>query len=517
MSQDEITLRFKPEHTVASFMLSNLRDRLINGPVGSGKSSGCCVEIRRRAEETPKGSDGVRRSRWAVVRNTYRELEDTTIKTFKEWVPEPYFGRWHASDHIFELCFETDNGMVRGEVLFRALDRPDDVKKLLSLELTGCYFNEMREIPRVIYTTMRTRVGRYPRRDEVPTYWSGCFGDTNPPDEDHWIYKVFEEERPEGYRIWKQPGGRTAAAENVWNLDRCWRDPHENLMSDEAKAESRAGADRKIAAGVHQRPCVCYYPVLCQGATPDFINVMVDGNYGFLKPGKPIYPEYQDAIHTAKEPIPILASARKILCGQDYGLTPAGVWVQQDPADGQYQVVDEFVSERLGAVYFGEELARIAKTEFRGKAIEGWGDPAGMAGSSVDEHLTPILVVSNAGVQTTAAPTNDPTKRREAVAKLLTRLTMLGRPALVVSPKCRTLRKAMNGAYCYERLKVSGADRFRDSPLKNEYSHVAEALQYAMVGAGEDLSIIASEDPDVDDLVIVTKLAGGGTRTSKRR
>jgi hypothetical protein len=75
----------------------------------------------------------------------------------------------------------------------------------------------------------------------------------------------------------------------------------------------------------------------------------------------------------------------------------------------------------------------------------------------------------------------------------------------------------MNGAYCYERLKVSGADRFRDSPLKNEYSHVAEALQYAMVGAGEDLSIIASEDPDVDDLVIVTKLAGGGTRTSKRR
>jgi hypothetical protein len=516
MTQDELVMVFRPEKTVANFMKSNFRDRLINGPVGSGKSSGCCVEIRRRAEETPAGTDGVRRSRWGVVRNTYRELEDTTIKTFKEWVPEPYFGRWHASDHIFELNFETDKGKVQGEVLFRALDRPDDVKKLLSLELTGCYFNELREIPRAIYTTMRTRVGRYPRREEVPVYWSGCFGDTNPPDEDHWIYKIFEEERPEGYKIWRQPGGRTPLAENLWNLPRCWREPTENLMTPERRAASRAAADERINKGEHQSPCVCYYPVLCQGATPDFISVMVDGNYGFLKPGKPIYPEFQDAVHVSKEPISVHPKVRKLLFGQDYGLTPAGVWVQQDPVDGQYQVVDEFVSERLGARNFGIEAAKICKTEFRGKAIEGWGDPAGEAGSSVDEHETPINVVTACGIQTSAAPTNDPVRRREAVAKLLTTLTMLGRPALVISPKCKWLRKAMNGAYCYERLKVSSGDRYRDYPLKNEYSHVAEALQYAMVGAGEDLSVIASEDPDGMDYVITTKLAGGGTRTNKR-
>jgi hypothetical protein len=274
-------------------------------------------------------------------------------------------------------------------------------------------------------------------------------------------------------------------------------------------------ADARIANGEHQKPCVCYYNRLCQGALPDFINVMVDGNYGFLKPGKPIYPEFQDAIHVSKEPLNVLPNVRKLLVGQDYGLTPAATFVQQDPRDGQYQVIREFVSEHLGAVRFGEELARICKTEFPGKIIEGWGDPSGTTDSSTDER-TPIDVVSNAGVVTTPAPTNDFMRRREAVAKLLTKLTMLGRPAMVISPTCKWLRKAMNGAYCYEKLKISSDERFRDAPLKNEYSHVAESLQYAAVGAGEDLSVIASEDPEDEHYVIVTKMAGGRRRVNRR-
>ena len=36
------------------------------------------------------------------------------------------------------------------EVIFLALDRPEDVKKLLSLELTGIWINEAREIPKVL-------------------------------------------------------------------------------------------------------------------------------------------------------------------------------------------------------------------------------------------------------------------------------------------------------------------------------------------------------------------------------
>jgi hypothetical protein len=489
---------FNAAPTIGKFLGSDDPNRLIVGPVGSGKSSGCCVEIVRRAIETPPGEDGIRRSRWVVVRNTYRELEDTTIKTFQEWVPEGKWGEWRQSDKIFDLRFETDgSAKVEAEVMFRALDRPDHVKKLLSLELTGCYFNEWKEIPRAIFQVMKTRVGRYPRREDVPRFWSGIFGDTNPPDTDHYLYTIFEEDRPPGHVVFKQPGGRTKEAENVENLARCWApEVPEGLRGEERREfirKAREEQTRKIKEGEHENPCVCYYTVLCHGAKPDFIKVMADGEYGFVQQGKPIYPEFQDSIHVPNTPIPLLANCVKLLIGNDYGLTPAAVWVQQDPSDGQYQVIREFVSEHLGAVNFGKEQARICKTEYKTvKEFEGWGDPSGMASSPIDEQDTPISIVNAQGVPVTAAHTNDPVLRREAVAGLLTRLTMLGRPALVISPSCKTLRKGMAGGYCFRRLQVAGDDRYEEKPLKNGYSHVCEALQYAMVGAGEDWRALES-------------------------
>jgi hypothetical protein len=56
-----------------------------------------------------------------------------------------------------------DGTSVHIEWLFRALDRPNDVKKLLSLELTGGWINECREMPRSVVDMLQGRVGRYPR------------------------------------------------------------------------------------------------------------------------------------------------------------------------------------------------------------------------------------------------------------------------------------------------------------------------------------------------------------------
>lgn len=70
-----------PGATAREFMLSKAYVRGIRGPVGSGKSTLCCAEIMRRASEQRPGSDGIRRTRWVVVRNTQPELKTTTIKT----------------------------------------------------------------------------------------------------------------------------------------------------------------------------------------------------------------------------------------------------------------------------------------------------------------------------------------------------------------------------------------------------------------------------------------------------
>ncbi len=39
-------------------------------------------------------------------------------------------------------------------------------------------------------------------------------------------------------------------------------------------------------------------------------------------------------------------------------------------------------------------------------------------------------------------------------------------------------------------MAVAGVERFRDVPDKNQHSHVAEALEYLLIGSGEGRPII---------------------------
>ena len=78
-------LDFKPAGPVAkAFMRDGSFVRGIRGPVGSGKSVTCCMEIMRKAVTQAPNSAGVRRTRWAVIRNTNPQLKTTTIKTWRD-------------------------------------------------------------------------------------------------------------------------------------------------------------------------------------------------------------------------------------------------------------------------------------------------------------------------------------------------------------------------------------------------------------------------------------------------
>ncbi|NBD11821.1 phage terminase large subunit [Corallococcus silvisoli] len=212
------SVAYRAPPTLARFMRSNAFVRCCVGPVGSGKSSAACVEVVRRAAEQAAGPDGVRRTRFAVIRNTYRELKDTTRKTFEQWVL-PAVGKWHEQDFTFTVDIPLRDGTrMHCEVLFRALDRPEHVKKLLSLELTGAYVNEARQVPKAILDVLCSRVGRYPSKAQGGATWFGVWMDTNPWHTAHWGYKLFSKALPEGYELFEQPGGRAPDAENLENL-----------------------------------------------------------------------------------------------------------------------------------------------------------------------------------------------------------------------------------------------------------------------------------------------------------
>ena len=68
--------------TLARFMQSRKHVRMAMGPFGSGKSTACVQELLQIALRQKPGEDGVRRTRFAVVRNSYPQLRDSTIRTW---------------------------------------------------------------------------------------------------------------------------------------------------------------------------------------------------------------------------------------------------------------------------------------------------------------------------------------------------------------------------------------------------------------------------------------------------
>jgi len=449
MLKEKKEIRYRASPALWTFHQDDSFVRGVMGPVGSGKSTACCWELFRRLQEQEPGPDGIRRSRWAVVRNTYRELSDTTVKTWLDWFDD--VGDFINQDMAHRIKFAD----VEAELLFRALDRPADVKKLLSLELTGAWVNEAREVPRAVVDMLQGRVGRYPSKREGGPTWLGVIMDTNPPDSDHWWYRLFEEVAPDGWRLFRQPSGRGADAENLENLP-----------------------DR-------------YYDRLQAGKDDEWIAVYVDGEYGFISEGRPVYPEFRDHLHVAKESIEVL-DGTPVVIGIDFGLTPAAVFGQRD-VRGRWRWIHELVTEDMGAVRFGELLQNEMASRFPACEFQVWGDPAGDQRAQTDE-TTPFQILRARGIKARPAPSNDFTLRRESVATPLSRLVD-GEPGLLISPSCTTLRKAMGGGYCYKRVQVTGDERFHDKPDKNQYSHVADAAQYLMLGAGEGRAILKHHTP----------------------
>ena len=447
---------YSPSPTLARFHRSNAFMRGIRGPIGSGKSTGCSWELMRRAREQKPGPDGVRRTRWAVVRNTYRELKDTTLNTWLDWFPEAAVGEFNNGDMAHRIRGD-DFDM---EELFRALDRPADAKKVLSLELTGVWVNEAREIPKGIIDALGDRTGRYPPRRDGGCTWRGVIMDTNAPDDDHWWYRAAEEDRPRSWDFFSQPPGLI-----------------------EVDGEWRTNPDAENLANLEPD----YYETRAAGKSRDYILVYYANRYGFVQEGRPVYPEYEDSVHCSPEilePIP----GRTIYVGIDFGLTPAAVF-GQITVTGQWRWIDELVTEDMGAVKFAEVLGPILRNRYAGYDFEIYGDPSGDDRSQVDER-TPFEILIAREIPVEPAPTNDPVIRREAVATALSRLVE-GKPGLLISPKCKITRKGMAGGYALKRVQVVGEERYHDKPNKNRFSHPCEAAQYMMLGAGAGDTVIS--------------------------
>lgn len=421
-------------------MQSEAPVRLVMGPIGGGKTTGALLEVARRAQMQAPSRDGVRRTRWIVVRNTYQMLRDSTLASFREWFPPGVAGTWKESEMKFTLRFAD----VHAEVLFRALDDPDDVRRLLSLEATAAIIDEAKEIPLEIITALRSRLGRYPSAKEGGPSWHGLILVTNPPSTDHWIHEKFEVEKPEGWEIFKQPGGLEPDAEN--------RD--------------------------HLPPR--YYEDLMDGADQDWIDVFVHAKYGRSKAGRPVYEgSWKSEFHT-RSGLQVL-TATPVVIGLDAGRTPAASFFQMD-AKGRVLLLDELTSENMGMENFlAQRVKPMLNQRYLGVPAVVAADPAVWQKSQLNELS--VADVIKAARLTLPKPRGPMTGNRieprlRAVEALLNRQIDGEAAFLVDKDRCP---KAVAGFEYGYRYKQKRDGQFEETPEKNPHSHLADSIQY---GAG---------------------------------
>lgn len=452
--------------TLERYILDRGRRVFIRGPLGSGKTNASCWKLFRFlcAQEPDKA--GVRKSRWAAIRNTYPDLMGTTVKDWTEMFGD--LGRFvkgglEPPTHTMVFALE-DKTVVNAEVVFMALDRAEHVRKLRGTQLTGAWLNETKELPFAVIQMIDLRVGRYPM--EVEPTWFGIIGDTNASDTDHWYYRLAEVDRPEGWTFYAQPGGLVRAGpEAPWEFN--------------PEAENVANLPGRSA----------YYTDGAQGKTEDWIKVNLANQYGFAMDGKPVYPDYNDSLHCREFEF---VSDWGLHLGLDFGLTPAALFMQRTPW-GQWRAVDELVTEDTGVLRFAGQLKLRIAEKYQGVPIHSiTGDPAGDQRQPGDnEERTVFQLLGAGGVGAVPAPTNDFTVRTEAFAAPMRRM-IDGKPGFLIHPRCSVTRKGLAGGYNFRRIKVAGDERYEDKPVKNAYSHPCEAGQYCVLGAGEGAALLTS-------------------------
>lgn len=448
------------------------RVSIITGPLGSGKTYGSCQRLLRQMMEQKPNRQRKRKTRWGAIRNTFPDLQTTTIRDWLDLFGDlGTFKAGGAAPPSHTIKFRLpDKTIVESEIIFLALDRPDTIKKLRGTQFTGFWLNEIKELAKAIIDMADLRHGRYPSPIDGGPSWHGMIGDTNAPDDDHWLYELAEITKPQDWTFFRQPGGLIREMVQGETED-------ELIWTGKWLENPEAENVRNLPEG--------YYIRGKEGKSNDWIAVNLANEYGSVQTGKPVYKEqWSDTLHVS-ETIQLIPG-RPIWIGLDFGLTPTAIIGQETP-NGAVHILDELVSEGMGVSQFMESvLLPHLRAEYRKCEWNFVGDPSGNKRADTDENTVFKVIESFDGIEIEPANSNELQVRLEAVRYFLQGLRD-GKPAFRLHPRCKMLRKGFNGGYEYVRLKVIGQEKYKSKPDKNKFSHPHDALQYLCMAIKGDI------------------------------
>lgn len=465
---------FVPPGPVAAAWIADLTTPfpLIMGPFESGKTTSAIFKGPYWSTRAmPPCQDGVIRVKGTVIRDQFRPLYRTTLPSWFKWFPKDYPGsKFTGGDDRpanHKIRYQLPGGVILDlDVDFYAVAGHRLEELLRGYETSWCWLNETDLVTDDVPGYMFGRCGRYPSPALLPASYQNklasgewtmprqVFGDLNPPDIEHWVYKrcVEDTEKWPAYKLYRQPGGRSGKHENA-------------RFVSAAKYHQMAEANK---------------------GDPLLVRRMVDAEFGYSRDGEPVYAEFNDELHVAKapiEPVPGLPLIIGIDGGQ--GLHPAASLHQATP-DGQWRQLGEVYIGRAGGDRFIEAL--LTELELRYSRVldmKVFADPSAWYG--VDKESGELSFVDKLakalGCSVEPAPSNELGLRHDAVRQTLRHMVSGRVPGFLVSPTCRMSIAGFVSYYRYLKRHPGASQTMDLVPQKNEHSHVHDSIQYAVLGA----------------------------------
>jgi hypothetical protein len=451
--REEIEIKYEPGPTAIRFHNSIARVKVAWGPVRSGKSTAACWRIFLKAHELAQKGVALKA---VILRDTYRNLEDTTLKTWMEWFGQ--CGVLKRKQSVTDFMLRTPGSELWHDVLFRHGQTAVDASAFLSSDYGIIFLEEAAPAftpsglvsPGIAEEVFDLAITRLVQTGvDNPELVITC----NPPTPQHWVNRRIISAPLDDLRNRNWWHFFFPAAENEMNLRPGYYD--------ELRAQLK-GKDH-------------------------ILRRFVEGEIVAIYPGMPVFAkDFRQQIHVRDELLPI--DGDSIIFGFDAGesITPAAVWLQID-AHGRVLVLqelqagytDERLREGIGTREFAKIIKQITAQRFpHCKPGLVYADPA-VSHRQPGDTLAPVKEILEAEGFVIEESERDIPSRIESIRERL-QTFISGEPSILFSRSgCPILIEALSGAYRYRTIqdatRIIGAE-----PVKDMYSNPIDALGYAL-------------------------------------
>jgi hypothetical protein len=457
----QLTLEYIASPTIAKFIRSDKFYALCCGARGSGKSTAGLMRTIIRANQLPPQYHPLR---WAVVRDTRKNIGLTVARTIRKWCPEPY-AKWRGKPEEPESCVIYIKGKPLVHFDFFGVNSPGDHDRFQSYEASGGIWLEepcplatntefvASGIAESVLASAQTSVRGGPNPSIQITM--------NPPSADHWTAQLFH-----------LPGFEAAGDDEM-------EMPPEAI---EQRKRIRESADvfmvppsecaaEKETPGYTERN----RQILLATGRTDLLARLVDGRIGYAQVGERVTPEFS-SMHIVNG-LTIIPRV-PIILAFDFGLNATCIAAQITP-QGYLHILRAWTRENAG---MKQLLTTDVQPWLAQQPVESWwycGGPEAREREQSDSEETALrMIVNTLGNASYRAGPVSWSARRDALRDALTR-TPGGLTWIRVSQQgAALLIRALDGGWHYPTDSMGHIRNNGQPDKRSKWDHLGDAFSH---------------------------------------